>query len=258
MTLRDQLDLQGRGALVTGAAAGIGKATALMLAEHNAGGLVLIDLDGERVNEAALEIRSIGVAAQAYELDASDVPAVAAAVAEAADRIGPIDLLVNTAGNIAASTFLELTAREWNETLTSHVRSIYATCQALLPGMVDRGDGRVVNIASIAGKRGGGYLGKTAYSAAKAAVNGLTKALAREFAPLGIRVNAVNPGMTESRRLDLLRADPEIWARCLATVPLGREAQPSEIASVILYLLSDASAYVTGETLNVDGGVAME
>lgn len=107
-------------------------------------------------------------------------------------------------------------------------------------------------------KRGGGFLGKTAYAGAKAAVNGLTKALAREVAPLGVRVNAVNPGLTDTRRLDALRADPEVWARCLAAVPLGRVADPAEIAGAIVYLLSDASAYVTGETLNVDGGVAME
>ncbi len=258
MSLRDQLDLKTRAALVTGAAAGIGRQTALTLAEHNAGGIALVDVDEEGVEETACEIRSTGVAAAVHAVDASDVSAVAEAAALATERLGPIDLLVNTAGNIAASPFLDLGDEEWDETLASHVRSIYATCQALLPEMVARGDGRIVNIGSVAGKRGGGFLGKTAYSAAKAAVNGLTKALAREFAPHGIRVNSVNPGMTESRRLDLLRADPEIFARCLAAVPLGREADPSEIASVILYLLSDASSYVTGETLNVDGGVAME
>lgn len=258
MSLREQLDLRQRAALVTGAAAGIGRQTALMLARHNASGIALVDIDEEGVEGAALEIRSAGVAAEFYAVDASDVSAVAGAAAVAAERLGPIDLLVNTAGNIAASPFLDVSDEEWDETLASHVRSIYATCQALLPGMVDRGDGRIANVGSVAGKRGGGFLGKTAYSAAKAAVNGLTKALAREFAPLGIRVNPVNPGMTDTRRLDLLRADPEVWARCLAAVPLGREAEPSEIASVILYLLSDSSGYVTGETLNVDGGVAME
>jgi 3-oxoacyl-[acyl-carrier protein] reductase len=124
--------------------------------------------------------------------------------------------------------------------------------------MVERGDGRIVNVASIAGKRGGGFLGKTAYAGAKAGVNGLTKAIARELAPLGVRVNSVNPGLTDTRRLESLRSDSQVWSRCLAAVPLGRVATTEEVAAAILYLLSDASAYVTGETLNVDGGVAME
>jgi NAD(P)-dependent dehydrogenase (short-subunit alcohol dehydrogenase family) len=89
-------------------------------------------------------------------------------------------------------------------------------------------------------------------------VNGFTKALAREAAPFGVRVNSVNPGLVDTRRLDSLRADPEIWARCLAAVPLGRVAQPHEVAAAILFLLSDLSGYVTGETMNVDGGIVME
>jgi NAD(P)-dependent dehydrogenase (short-subunit alcohol dehydrogenase family) len=169
-----------------------------------------------------------------------------------------IDLLVNAAGNVSASPFLELELDEWNTTLASHATGCFVTCRLVVPGMVERRYGRVVNVASIAGKRGGGFLGKAPYAAAKAAVNGLTKAIAREVAASGVRVNAVNPGLTDTSRLDSLRADPAVWARCLAAVPLGREARPVEIAGTIAWLLSDASDYITGETLNVDGGVAME
>ncbi len=171
---------------------------------------------------------------------------------------GPVDLLVNAAGNSTASPFLSVTAEEWDSALRSHVKSTFATCRLVVPGMVERRWGRVVNVASIAGKRGGGFLGTTAYASAKAAVNGFTKALAREVAPFGVRVNAINPGMVDTRRLDPLRADPDVWARCLAAVPLGRVGEPAEIAAAILFLLSDVAGYVTGETMNVDGGILME
>jgi NAD(P)-dependent dehydrogenase (short-subunit alcohol dehydrogenase family) len=254
MSLDDRLSLAGRTALVTGAAAGIGAATALALARRGSALVVLLDLDEAGLTAVAADVEHLGSASLCRAVDVSDFAAMAVLVRE----LPPVDLLVNAAGNISSTSFLEVTREEWDGVLTSHLKSVFTTSRLLAPGMVERGYGRVVNVASVAGKRGGGFLGKTPYAAAKAAVNGLTKALARELAPHGIRVNAVNPGMTDTRRLDALRADPEVWARCLAAVPLGRVAAPEEVAAAIVYLLSDASAYVTGETLNVDGGIAME
>jgi NAD(P)-dependent dehydrogenase (short-subunit alcohol dehydrogenase family) len=248
----------GRNAVVTGAGAGIGRATALLLAERGAGTLVLLDLDEARLARAAEECVGAGAKVLPHAVDCGDFGALASILPGVETAAGPIDLLVNAAGNIAAAPFLELTKEEWDATLRSHVKSTFATCRLLAPGMVERGSGRIVNVASVAGKRGGGFLGKTAYAGAKAAVNGFTKALARDVAPYGVRVNSINPGLVDTQRLEPLRADPDVWARCLAAVPLGRIAQPYEIAAAILFLLSDAAGYITGETMNVDGGIAME
>lgn len=254
MSFRERLRLDGRAALVTGAAAGIGRATAETLAGQGAGPVWLVDLDEQGLDEVASVLQADGTEVLPIVADAADYRAMSHALADG----GAIEVIANAAGNVATSPFLELDLAEWQATLDSHAKSCFVTSHLLAPSMVERGRGSIVNVASVAGKRGGGFLGKSAYSAAKAAVNGLTKCVARELAPHGVRVNSVNPGMTNTRRLDALRADPDVWARCLAAVPLAREAQPREVAAAILWLLSDAAAYVTGETMNVDGGISME
>ena len=254
MSFAARVDLSGRTALVTGAGAGIGQACALLLAEQGAAQLALIDLDAAALEDTAKRLESTGTAVSTAVLDVADWSAVESLVS----KLDPIDTIVNAAGNVASSPIEDLDLDEWQQTIDSHLKGCFVTGRIIVPGMVERGFGRIANVASVAGKRGGGFLGKTAYAAAKAGIDGLTKVMARELAPFDIRVNAVDPGLTETRRLEPLRADPAVWERCLAAVPLARPAQPAEIAGVIVWLVSDASSYVTGETVNVDGGVAME
>ena len=254
MSFADRIDLSGRTVLVTGAGARIGQACTELLAERGAARLVLVDLDADALTRTAARVASSGADVTLEALDVADWAAVESLV----ERADPIDTIVNAAGNVATSPINELELAEWQATIDSHLKGCFVTGRIIVPGMVERGFGRIANVASVAGKRGGGFLGKSAYAAAKAGIDGLTKVMARELAPFGIRVNAVDPGLTDTTRLAPLRADPAIWERCLAAVPLGRAAQPEEIARVIVWLVSDASSYVTGETVNVDGGVAME
>ncbi|MGI9658096.1 MAG: SDR family NAD(P)-dependent oxidoreductase [Gaiellaceae bacterium] len=254
MSFAERIELSGRVALVTGSAAGIGLASAELLAERGAAHLVLVDLDGAALEAAATRLRATEATVTTAAIDVADWAAVESLVAS----VQPIDTIVNAAGNVATSPFEELGLEEWQATIDSHLKGCFVTARIIVPSMVERGFGRIASVASVAGKRGGGFLGKTAYAAAKAGIDGLTKVMARELAPFDIRVNAVDPGLTDTARLAALRADPEVWQRCLAAVPLGRPADPAEIAGVIAWLLSDASSYVTGETVNVDGGIAME
>jgi len=254
MSFTARIRLDGKAAFVTGAAAGIGRATALLFAEQGVGHLVLVDLDAEGLTTTAQAVEDHEARTTMSTLNVADWGAVEQLV----ESIGEVDILVNAAGNISSSPFDVLELSEWQATIDSHLKGCFVTSRLLAPGMVERGDGRIVNVASVAGKRGGGFLGKTAYAAAKAGVDGLTKVTARELAPHGIRVNSVNPGLTDTRRLMPLREDPSVWERCLAAVPLNREAEPREIANAIVWLASDAATFVTGETMNVDGGIAME
>ena len=251
------LRLDGRVAAVTGAGRGFGEQSARELAMLGAS-VAIVELDQDLGDGVAAELREAGGTAFAAPCDVSDPGQVAAAFADVERELGPVDILVNNAGVAAFTSFLETTEDEWDQLFAVNLTGTYLCCKATLPAMVDREFGRIVNISSIAGKRGGGFLGRTPYSASKAGVLGLTKALAREFAGNGVTVNAIAPGSMDTEMTKILRTDAELRARIESIVPMGRRGVVQDVADAVCFLCSDLASYFTGETVNVDGGVSME
>lgn len=244
------MSLQGRTALVTGAATGIGRACALRLAQ--AGAFVWVNHLGQAgaAGDVVREIAAAGGRAQAIEADVSD----AAAVQRMADAVGAVDVLVNNAGVIQEKPFLETTEADWDRMLAVDLKAVFLVCRAFVPGMLSKGQGAIVNIASDLG-----ILGRERYApycAAKAGVIGLTKSLAREFAPQQIRANAVAPGPVATAMVSLEHMSAE-WVEKELAIPQHRLGAPEEIADTVLFLASDLSRFYTGQVLGPNGGSVM-
>lgn len=255
MSAPNGLSLEGRTALVTGAASGIGRATALLLAQHGAAVVVNHLGRAQEAQSVVDQIAADGGTAWAIEADVSSSSAVARMVAQLLQvpGLGPIDVLVNNAGIIQEKPFLETTDEDWARMLSVDLSSVFVMCRALLPGMVARGHGVVVNIASDLGVLG--RAGFASYCAAKAGVIGLTRSLAREFAP-AIRVNAIAPGPVETAMLSPNSMSAETLALEL-DIPQRRFAHPDEIAATVLFLASDLSRFYCGQVLGPNGGSVM-
>jgi 2-hydroxycyclohexanecarboxyl-CoA dehydrogenase len=246
--------LEGRTALVTGGAGGIGAATARRLAAEGARVAVGdLALDGAR--QVAAEIDGFATA-----LDVTDTGSVGEAVGAVTDALGPVDILVNNAGTDRFAFFVNTDPELWDHVLGVNLRGVLACTRAVLPAMQQRGGGVIVSVASEAGRVGS--QGSATYSAAKAGVIGFTKAIARESARFGVRVNAVAPGPIETA---LLNSAPEqlgeLGARLkqamIDATAVRRIGEPEEVAAVIAFLASDDASYVTGQTVNVSGGLSM-
>ena len=252
-TSRFELNLQGRVALVTGAATGIGRATALALAQ--AGAAVAINHLARPLEAATLqtEIEAVGGRALVLEADTTQAATISAMLARIQQAFGSVDVLVNNAGIIQEKPFLETTEEDWDRMLAVDLKSVFLVCRAVLPLMVAQKRGVIINIASDLGLLG--RTGLAPYCAAKAGVIGLTKSLAREFAP-HIRVNAIAPGPINTRMVSLESMSAEAIAKELE-IPQQRIAEPDEIAATALFLASDLSRFYCGQVLGPNGGSVM-
>lgn len=251
--LPDLFRLDGRLALITGGAGGIGLATARMLAEAGSR-VALVDLDAEALRTAEAELVAAGHRVFARAVDITDETALAGAVQSITDAAGAVDILVNNAGIGARRPTETLDTATWERVVAVNLTGSFVCTRIVAQSMLTRGRGAVVNVASIMGLVGNGLYANAAYHATKGGLVNLTRALAVEWAPRGIRVNAVAPTFVETGLTRKLLADRELAAAILARTPLARLASPRDVAAAILFLASDAAAMITGQVLAVDGG----
>jgi NAD(P)-dependent dehydrogenase (short-subunit alcohol dehydrogenase family) len=246
----------GRIVLVTGASSGIGRATARALAGEGAS-LVLAGRRRDRLESEAAMVKAAGGRAEVAAGDVRAESDCAAIVRTALGAFGAIDALVNAAGVIGGGSVLDTAPAEWDRVMDSNLRSIYLMTRAAGPELIRR-RGAIVNLSSVAGPRP--YANLAAYCVSKAAVDQYTRCAALDFAPHGVRVNAVNPGVVVTELHTVTNAVADYAAfleRSKTTHPLGRVGQPGEIASLILFLLSDEAGWITGSTVGIDGGRAL-
>jgi len=246
------VELIGKVALITGGAQGIGKAIALLLARNGAD-IVVTDVNLERAEETSGEIQALGRKGMALKADVSRLAEVEALVQTVVEKFGRIDILVNNAGIARDKLILRMTEEDWDAVLGVNLKGTFNCTKAVIKHMSKQRSGKVVNIASVGGEMGNA--GQANYSASKAGVIGLTKTLAREFAQRGININAIAPGYIQTPMTDALpeKAKEELKRM----IPMERLGQPEDVARAVLFLVSEASSYITGHVLNVNGGIYM-
>lgn len=246
-----------RTAVVTGVGSrqGIGYATARRFACEG-WAVAVLDLVGDAVESAVAELREqVDVPLLAQQVDVTSKASVdAAAEAVRSSDLPAVGALANVAGMPSPVPFMEVTEDLWHAVLDVNLTGLFFTCQAFLPAMIEGGYGRIVNMSSVSAQQGGGVFSKTPYSAAKAGVLGFTRALAREVADHGITVNAVSPGVIATTIREGA-SDEETERALSASVPLGRQGEPDEIAALYVWLCSEDAAYITGGTHNINGGL---
>lgn len=238
--------LQGKRALITGAAGGIGRPTARLFAAMGAR-VAALDI-APSVTDFA---RELGGQHSGIVVDVIDPAAAHAAVEKAAQALGGLDVVVTMAGLVHPGRVADLTDAQWSDTLAMHMTGTFNVCRAAIPSLRRAGGGSIVCMSSIAGERGGGLRGGGHYAAAKAGILGLSRAMARELAPDGIRVNAVCPGAVHTGKRDFQEMNAGFGDR----IPMGRVGLAEEIARVFVFLASDLSTYVTGATIDANGGM---
>lgn len=243
-------DLTGKTAIVTGANTGLGQGIALALADAGAA----VSLVGRSAPDETVEkIKAMGCVCCTVKADLSSVDAIDDIIAATRDQLGGIDILVNNAGIIQRNDAIDFTMEEWDSVLNVNLRTVFFLSQAFARACVDASQGgKIINIASMLSYQGG--IRVPSYTASKSGLMGLTRALANEWAGKGINVNAIAPGYFATNNTAALQADPKRSAEILGRIPAGRWGQPKELGGAAVFLASDASDYVHGTTLPVDGG----
>jgi NAD(P)-dependent dehydrogenase (short-subunit alcohol dehydrogenase family) len=254
--MQNYLDLTGKVALVTGASSGIGAATALLLAEQGAAVAINYHRNEAGANQVQAQITAAGGNGIVIQADVTKSADVRAMVERTTNELGAIDILVNNAGSLVERMkLLELTEERWDDVMNLNLKSVFLCVQAVAPAMIERKTGSIINLTSIAGRNGGGP-GAIHYATAKGGLITFTKAIAKELAPHGIRVNSVAPGVIDTPFHETFSTAVMIQA-FISTIPLGRLGTSEETAQVIAFLASDAASYVCGETIEVNGGQLM-
>jgi len=246
--------LKNKVALVTGARRGIGKGIALALAKAGAK-VIVTDIDEKECEAVVKEIEKLGSQGLAKKVDVTNKKEIETAVKKAVDKFGKLDILVNNAGICPFKPFLELTEEDWDKVLDINLKGYFLCSQAAAREMAKQKWGRIINIASVTmGQMGVGMANIVHYVASKGGVAGMTEALAVELSPYGINVNAISPGLIETKMAEPVISDPVAREAILKRVPKGRVGQPKDIAHAVVFLASEEADYVTGAILVVDGG----
>ncbi len=246
----DKFRLDGKVAIVTGSARGLGRAMAVGLAEAGAD-IVLVDV--QDMSESRRVINKMGRRCEALTADLSKKKSVEYILHRTLDALGSVDILVNNAGIIRRSPLLDFTEKDWDDVMNINIRTLFFFCQAAARAMIEQGKkGKIINIASLLSFQGGILV--PSYTASKSAVMGLTRLLANELAPYNINVNAIAPGYMATDNTAPLRADPARSKAILERIPAGRWGEPEDLQGIVVFLASEASAYLHGFTIAVDGG----